>query len=179
MSASSRLSFVFTSLMLLVLSAAAVQAQAAKCRPCQIAQKSCFVSCLGLHDDHKLRSCVIGCDNAAALCSCDEPPTLSSEDYVARSGLQVESVLKTAACHSTTACGPEYGSCAAWSSYSDCGDPFCGVALGCGECDEWGRCEAGGPAMRQARERYRVCFNAQSQPCTEYQRAWITLSCGC
>ncbi|MEA2563664.1 MAG: hypothetical protein QOH06_5168 [Acidobacteriota bacterium] len=141
MSISTRLSFI-TALLLLVLSAGAVQAQ--------------------------------------------EAATMNSEDFVARFGFQASptSGLKVvtafaAACHSTTPCGSAYGACANWSSFSDCGDQFCGAALGCGECDEWGHCEAYGPALKQLRERYRVCFNQLGQSCTEYQLAASTGGCGC
>ena len=178
MSVSSRLPFAISALLLLVLSAAAVPAQAAKCRPCQIAQESCSVNCFGREDKDEMRSCLIGCDNAAALCSCDEPVTLSSEDYVARFGSQDVTQLKSA-CHDTTTCGSEYASCASWSGYTNCGDPFCGPTLGCGECNEWGQCTAGGPGMKQFRERYRVCFNAVGDPCTEYQRTTSSGGCGC
>jgi hypothetical protein len=129
MSPSTHLYFT-TALLLLVLSAATVQAQEAQavmCRPCAIAQERCSVNCLG-REGKAIGSCLIGCDN--------------------------------------------------WSSFSDCGDEFCGAAFGCGECNE-GQCEAYGPAMRQLRERYRVCFNPQGQPCTEYQLTATTLGCGC
>ena len=33
--------------------------------------------------------------------------------------------------------------------------------------------------MKQRRERFRVCFNAIGQSCTEWQRTMITLGCGC
>lgn len=182
MSVSTRLSFVITALLLLVLSAAAAQAQAraqaARCRPCEIAQERCSLNCFGREDKNEIRLCLIGCDNAAALCSCDEPATLSAEDYVARFGLTGATDLK-AACHSTTTCGLAYGACTNWSSYTDCGDPFCGIVVGCGACDEWGHCEAGGPGMKQKMERYRVCFNQLNEPCTEYQVTTIGLDCGC
>ena len=178
MSASTRLSFVLTALLLLMLSTAAAdaQAQAAKCRPCQTAQQRCMVNCLG-RADNQVRSCLLGCDNAAAVCSCDEAATLSSEEYVAKRGLKVVTAFSEA-CHSTTPCGSEYGSCAGWSSFSDCGEQYCGYAVGCGLCDEW-QCEYGGPALRQDLERYRVCFNQYSQPCTEYQRSSSNYGCGC
>lgn len=179
MNVSTRMSFVITTgLLLLVLSAGAAEAQAGRCRPCEIAQERCSVNCLG-REGNAVGACLNRCDNAAAQCTCDEPATLSSEDYVERFGGVKVVTAFSGACHSTTPCGSEYSSCASWSSYSNCGDPFCGVALGCGECDEWGHCEAGGPAMKQFRERFRVCFNQQGQPCTEYQRTAVTQGCGC
>lgn len=179
-----RLSFV-TALLLLVLSAAAVQAQAAKCRPCEIAHESCSVNCLG-REGKAIGACLIACDNAAAVCTCDEPATLSAEEYVARFGPQagahagpkVVTEFSTT-CNSTTPCGSSYGACTNWSGFSACGDPFCGSAAGCGECDEWGRCEYYGPAIRQFLERYRVCFNSLGESCTEYQRSASTGPCGC
>jgi hypothetical protein len=188
MSVSTRLSFI-AALLLLVISAAAVQAQPARCRPCEIAQERCSVNCLG-RQGKAIGACLIQCDNAAAVCSCDEPATLNSEDFVARFGQQPgpqagsEAGLKVvtafaAACHSTTPCGSAYGACANYSSYSDCGDPVCGLVMGCGACDEWGHCQAAGQGMKQLRERYRVCFNELGQSCTEYQRTQTSLGCGC
>jgi hypothetical protein len=179
MSMSTRLSFVLTSLLLLVLSAAAVQAQEVACRACAIAQESCAVNCFGRDDKKEMKACLIGCDNAAAVCSCDEPATLNSEDYVARFGFLEAVTDSKAACHSTTPCDSSYGACANWSSYTNCGDPFCGPTLGCGVCDEWGQCTAGGPGMKQFRERYRVCFNEFGQSCTEWQRTTSSGGCGC
>jgi hypothetical protein len=89
--------------------------------------------------------------------------------------------LTKAACHGNVSCQPNYPSCASWSGYSDCGDPFCGLALGCGEeiCDEWGFCRPGrGPAWRQPRERFRVCFDQFGNSCTEWQQS-VSISCGC
>lgn len=175
---STRVSFVFTALLLLVLSAAAAEAQEGKCRPCQIAQEQCSVNCMG-REGKAIGACLIRCDNAAALCSCDEPATLSAEEYVERFAPTKAVTDFSVACHSTTPCGSAYGACTNWSTYSACDDPFCGPTLGCGECDEWGHCEAGGPGMKQRRERYRVCFDQLNQACTEYQRATVSLGCGC
>lgn len=184
MNVSTRVS-VIAALLLLVLSAAAVQAENAACRPCAVAQERCSVNCLG-REGKAIGACLVGCDNAAAVCTCDEPATLNSEDFVARFGSQPASRngLKvvtefSGVCHSTTPCGSSYGACANWSGFTPCGDEFCGAAYGCGECDEWGRCEAYGPAMKQFLERYRVCFNALGQSCTEYQRSSSTGPCGC
>lgn len=177
MSVSTRLSFIVTVLFLL-LSVGAAQAQAVKCRPCEVAHEKCSVNCLGREGDNEIRSCLIGCDNAAAFCSCDEPATLSAEDYVERFGLQGVTAF-AAACNPTTPCSSEYGACTNWSTFTDCGDPFCGPSTACRICDEWGQCTAAGPATKQNRERYRVCFNPQGVHCTEYQRSTATLGCGC
>lgn len=178
MSVSTRLSFL-TALLFLMLSAHTVQAQAKKCRPCEIAQERCSVNCLG-RDDGTIQSCLIGCDNAAAVCSCDEPATLGAEEYVERFDPSLKLVTElSVACHSTTPCDTSYGACTNWSTFTECGDPFCGPSTACRICDEWGQCTAAGPAMKQNLERYRVCFNALGQSCTEYQRSTATGECGC
>jgi hypothetical protein len=57
-------------------------------------------------------------------------------------------------------------------------EPFCSSANHCGdECPEFGPCP--GPAIKQRQERFRVCFNALGQSCTEYQRTLLNLGCGC
>lgn len=174
---STRLPFVIAALLLLALSAAAVPAQGARCRPCEVAQERCSVSCFGREND--LGACLLGCDNAAALCSCDEPATLSAEDYVERFGLDGATHFKAAACHSTAACGPAYGACTNWSTtYTECGDPTCGPTFNCPDCDEWGHCSPG-PGMRQLKERYRICLSELNEPCTQYQRSSNHLYCGC
>jgi len=175
-----RLSFLVIALILPMLSANAVQAQEAKCRSCEIALQRCAINCFGREEAKAMRACLIGCDNTAAACSCDEPATLSAEEYVARFDLiQGVTDSKALACHSTTPCGSYYGACTNWSSYTDCGDPFCGPTLGCGECNEWGQCEAAGPGLKQSRERYRVCLSALNEACTEYQRTSSSFGCGC
>lgn len=176
MSLSTRLSFVTA--LLLLQSAAAVEAQAARCRPCEIVQERCSVNCFGRGDKENIGSCLIGCDNAAAVCTCDEPATLSAEEYVEKFGLKLVTGFSVE-CHSTTPCGSEYGACTNWSGFSSCGDPYCGYAVGCGECNEYGQCEYGGPAEKQNLERYRVCFNQQGQSCTQYQLSVSTGMCGC
>jgi hypothetical protein len=178
MSLSTRLSFVTTALLFLVLSAVAAQAQTARCRPCEIALERCSVNCFGR--ENEIGACLIGCDNTAALCSCDEPATLSAEDYVERFGMKGASDFKAAACHPTTSCGPAYGACTNWSSYTACGDPTCSsFVVGCGACNELGQCEVTGPGMKQNLERYRVCLNGLGEPCTEYQRNANTVGCSC
>ena len=161
----------------------AVPAQAANCGGCGVIQENCASNCLGQEGKDELLACLMACDNAAAACSCDEPVTLRSEDVV-RQGLAGQgrswSALSAGACNSTTACGPAYPSCASWSGYSDCGDPYCGIYKFCGDppfCEEPDICF--GPALRTLRERFRVCFNASGQPCTEYQQISVVLGCGC
>lgn len=174
-----RLSLAVAALLLPMLSVTVAEAQDAKCRPCAITHERCAVNCFGREDKNEMSKCLIGCDNAAAACSCDEPATLGAEEYLARFDIIQNAIDSKAACHATTPCGSYYGACTNWSSYTNCGDPFCGVTLGCGECDEWGHCEAGGPGMKQARERYRVCLSALNEACTEYQRSFSGGGCGC
>jgi hypothetical protein len=169
-----RLSFVVLS----ILALSAAPAQAASCGPCEVARVDCSTNCFGREDKTELQACLITCENAAATCSCDEAVTLRSEDFVVKSTWRSTTAL-LAACHATTPCGSAYPSCGSWSSYSNCDAVFCGIGPGCGDCsDPVSNCGPG-PAMRQRRERFRVCFNALGQHCTEYQRATITLVCGC
>jgi hypothetical protein len=174
--------FVFAAL---ALGAGAVHAQSADLlapaaqsqlsEACALTQEQCTVDCLGRKERGAMVSCLMGCDNAAAVCARDAQPTLSSEWYVEQLGNLIG--MKAGACHDTTPCPPEYGSCGSWSDYFDCGDPWCGVyghcGSGCGEplCFE--------EATRQYKERYRVCLNQQAQACTEYQRILTVVSCGC
>lgn len=144
------------------------------CPACELAQKRCTVGCFGVGDKSTMAACLMGCDNAAATCSCEGKATLNSEDLIPRPDLFGEKAL---ACHSTTPCGTEYASCATWSGFYDCGDPYCGFYRWCGDCDSDFGCF--GPALRQHREQYRVCFNSQGQSCTEYQGAITFLACGC
>jgi hypothetical protein len=156
---------------------AALPVQAASCGACVAAQERCTTRCFGVQDKTAMTACLIGCDNAAANCSCDERVTLRSEDVLPRPDLLG---AKAAACNGTVTCGTEYSSCASWSAYYDCGDPFCAVYRWCGDqcADPTFGCF--GPAMRQSREQYRVCFNAQGQSCTEYRSGALTvLGCGC
>jgi hypothetical protein len=82
-----------------------------------------------------------------------------------------------AACHSTTPCGTAYPSCGSWSGYANCDDPLCSAAANCGNPCTGPLCF--GPAVRQFQERFRVCFNASGQSCTEYQQTFPVLHCGC
>lgn len=163
----------------LALGGASAAAQTAELdEACLVALDACSANCNDLGDEVNTASCLSRCERAASVCFGDAEPTLSADEYLAFWG---ENVLltKAAACNSTTPCPPEYGACTGWSGFSDCGDPFCGISTLCKICDEWGQCTAGGPATKQNRERFRVCFNAQMQGCTEYQRASQTLHCGC
>jgi hypothetical protein len=163
----------------LALGSAPAQAQAAELDgACLVALDACSASCNDLGDEVSSASCLSRCNTAVTPCLGDEEPTLSSEAYLTAWGENPLST-KAAACHDLTPCPPEYGSCGSWSAFEDCGDPHCGPSTLCKICDEWGQCTAAGPATKQSVERYRVCFNAQMQGCTEYQRASQTLYCGC
>lgn len=154
---------------------AAVLPPQARCAACVSAQKRCSATCFGLDGEMGLGACLTACDNAAALCSCEDGVTLRSEDVVtARPGL-IESL--TTACHSTTSCQPAYPSCASWSSYSSCDAPFCGTGNRCGlGCPNPGFCP--GPATIDRLERFRVCFDQFGNSCTEWQVTTLTV-CGC
>jgi hypothetical protein len=158
-------------------SASAQERSAALDDACLAALDVCSVDCTALDDGLQALTCLNRCDAAATICLGDDKATLSAEEYLAHQGYGLS--FKAAACHSLTPCPPEYGACTNWSSFSDCGDPHCGISTLCKECDEWGQCTAAGPAMKQDRERFRVCFDQQMQGCTEYQRTSSTLGCGC
>lgn len=165
----------------LLLFAAVAPAQPTPFEGIDPAYDRCLTNCFGLEDQEHFAACAIQCNNAAAMRPGDDEVTLSSEEYVERWG---DGVITTAgACHSTTPCPPEYGSCAGWSSFSDCGTPVCS---GFTYCCELG--PSGGPSMpicprepalRQYREHYQVCFNAAGQSCTQYARTSIVLGCLC
>lgn len=111
----------------------------------------------------------------AQAASSGERVTLRSEDFFAL--LDWPNPTESSTCHSTTSCGPEYGSCAGWSSPYSCSDPFCGEHQQCDFCPN-PPCGYG-PAMLQWTEYYRVCFNQAGEPCTEYAHAIINTGCGC
>src|SRR5918999_1008296 len=149
--------------------------QAASCGACAVAHKSCSKTCFGLQDKAGMGECLTACDNAAANCTCDQAVGLRSEELV---NFEWPSMAK-AACHGTVSCQPNYPSCASWSSYSDCDDPFCGFGPRCGGqiCDDWGFCWwEPGPALKQRRGRFRVCFDQYSNSCTEWQQT-LTSTC--
>ena len=150
--------------------------QAAGCNACAFAYQACSSACFGLEERTGMGKCLTSCDNAAALCTCDQAVDLRSEEVV---NFDWPSLTK-ASCHGTVSCQPNYPSCASWSAYANCGTPFCGVGAQCGECEYIeGRlfCEPG-PAWRQDRERFRVCFDQFGNSCTEWQQTF-TKTCGC
>jgi hypothetical protein len=148
--------------------ASAAVAQAASCGACTAAYQKCSNTCFGRADKSGMNKCLTSCDNAAAKCTCNDVSNLRSEDLVS---FDWPSVSK-AACHGTVSCQPAYPSCASWSSYANCEDPYCGSGAHCGDCtcDEF-RCFCGpGPALKQKEERFRVCFDQYGNSCTEWQQ---------
>ncbi len=165
--------FLIFGLTLLALAPGAAVA-AARCGPCVDAQKACAVGCFDRTDKAGFVACMMGCDNAAALCACDGQASLRSEDFVRSAGWR--GVAKDA-CHGTVSCQPNYPSCAGWSGYADCGDPQCGIYRWCGDCgDPFGCWDL---ATRQPRERFRVCFDQFGNSCTEWQGTLVLVACGC
>lgn len=157
---------------------AVAPAEAKDCQRCAFAHKRCSTTCFSLAEKGGMGDCLTACDNAVATCTCDQSVNLRSEDLVS---WDWPDTTKAAACHGTVSCQPDYPSCASWSTYSNCGDPYCGSGPRCGECtcDEWGHCFCGpGPAWRQSRERFRVCFDSLGNSCTEWQ-TFTSVSCGC
>lgn len=151
--------------------------QAAGCPSCALAHQKCSSTCFGEAEKGQMGACLTACDNAAATCSCDGPVTLRSEDLVQRGWA---SVTKAAACHGNVSCQPNFPSCASWSSYSACGDPFCDEGPRCGDCFcEGGHCFCDpGPALKSTQERFRVCFDQFGNSCTEWQVV-LNSRCGC
>jgi len=169
----------------LLLLAASVSAQPSTSRGGDVVLEHCLANCFGLGNQAQIEPCMIRCEDAAATTPVNDGVTLSSEEYVERWG---DGVITTAsACHSTTPCPPEYDSCAGWSGYTTCGDPFCGVyryccaygPVGGGPSPALPNCELFGDALRGYKERYQVCFNAAGQSCTQYERTLTFLGCGC
>lgn len=160
--------------------AMAAPAQAASCRGCEAFGASCTVDCLGLEAEVDRLACSSACNQAAATCSCDQP-TLTAEDAVFLGLVDPGQGSLGGACHSTTPCPPEYGACSAWSVPEECGDPTCGTYKFCGDppfCEEPNLCF--GPATYTQKEKFRVCFNAAQQSCTEWAQVLPAVpTCGC
>ncbi|WP_426754661.1 hypothetical protein [Myxococcus sp. Y35] len=77
-----------------------------------------------------------------------------------------------------------YGSCLAWSEYYDCGSlSACTSDASCRVCEydpQIGRpiCFRV-PGQLQPRNRYRVCFNAAGQSCTEFEQLFNNVCGAC
>lgn len=150
--------------------------QARGCQSCALAHQKCSATCFADVDKGQMSACLTACNNAAAICTCDGAVTLRSEDLVQRG---LVSITK-AACHGWVSCQPDYPSCAGWSSYSACGDPYCEDQHGCGDCNcDFGICVCEwAPARFVPNERFRVCFNQFGNSCTEWQ-GLVIYTCGC
>lgn len=107
---------------------------------------------------------------------------LRSEDLVQR-GFVI--ITESTSCNPVVNCQPDYPSCAGWSGYSGCGEPWCDLEPDCEDCSNCDPeisfpeclCDPG-PAHHEIFERFRVCFNQFSEPCVEWQRT-IGYMCGC
>jgi hypothetical protein len=92
----------------------------------------------------------------------------------------------TAVCQPTTtnSCvNAGYGSCASWSGFYDCGDLSACNELGCPRRVCYGTTRDSCTTVydgssSQGTNRYRVCFNAAGESCTEYEKS-SRLICGC
>jgi hypothetical protein len=89
---------------------------------------------------------------------------LRSEDLVDMAEMQVQ---LAAACPAPKTCAG-FGSCAAWSTTTSCGSAACGQQ--CFRCVRPSDpiCHSG-ITRSTFTSRFRVCFNAQQQSCTEFQ----------
>jgi hypothetical protein len=82
-----------------------------------------------------------------------------------------------AGCQASSSCPTTFASCTNWSTPSLCSSQ-CGPNL-C-FCRPILQCEGEPPELRgtDAFNSFRVCFNAQQQPCTEWRQT-ISTFCGC
>jgi hypothetical protein len=88
---------------------------------------------------------------------------LRSDDLVDISAMQA---TFNAACPASTTC-IGFNSCASWSSITSCGQRECGG--GCDVCNPKLLTCVTGIERSTFTTRFRVCFNAQQQSCTEFQ----------
>lgn len=80
--------------------------------------------------------------------------------------------IAAGACHGTTSC-PSPTSCGSWSTFYDCGQPFCAGDAFC-------EFKTGEDALYQPRERFRACVLANGSQCLEYQAgSAYRLHCRC
>lgn len=161
---------------------ASAPTQATTCVSCALAHQQCFATCFAETEKERMGGCLTACNNAAATCTCDEPVTLRSEDLVEQGFV---SFSEFTSCNPVVSCQPGYPSCASWSSYSGCGEPFCDLEEECEDCShcdpeiEFPECLCNpGPAHHEIFERFRVCHNQFAEPCVEWQRT-VGFLCGC
>jgi hypothetical protein len=121
---------------------------------------------------------------ASEISEAEEP--INSEQLL---GLQIAS-----SCNGSSTCPAENGSCAGWSSYSECGEPTC-TYRHCWYCFDEAEGQASSPngygtqappdcvripaAFDQPTERYRVCFDSGGNSCVEFQQSYYLLGCDC
>lgn len=144
------------------------------CESCGLAFQECFASCFADARKGRTGACLTACDKAAAICTCDEVAAVRSEDLVKWG---VVSLNQEASCHGWISCQPNYPSCAGWSNWSSCGGMECLMGPFCVECTEES-CPTEAPYMSAPQERFRVCFDQFSNPCTEWQIIDYP-GCGC
>ncbi len=157
--------------------------QTMACQSCVLAHQQCFATCFAGTEKEQTGACLTACNNAAVTCTCNGAATLRSEDLVQ---LGLVSITKSATCNPVVSCQPDYPSCANWSGYSGCGEPWCDLEPDCEDCsrcegyeDDWPICLCDpGPAHHEIFERFRVCFNQFGHSCVEWQRT-IGYMCGC
>jgi hypothetical protein len=157
--------------------------QAMTCERCVVAQQQCFATCFSETEKGLMGACLTACNNAAATCTCDGTVALRSEELVQRG---LVTFTESSTCNPVVSCQPNYPSCASWSGYSGCGDPFCDLEEDCPDCsrcegyeDDFPECLCDpGPAHHEIFERFRVCFNQFGDSCVEWQRT-IGYLCGC
>lgn len=148
--------------------------QSIACEECALAFQECFAGCFADARKGRTGTCLTACDKAAATCTCGEVGALRSEDLVKRWG---ETMDEEASCHGWISCQPTYSSCASWSNWSSCGEVECLMGPFCVECTEES-CPNEAPYVSAPVERFRVCFDQFSNPCTEWQIVNYP-SCGC
>lgn len=88
-----------------------------------------------------------------------------------------ESTASLTSCQPSSTCPAEFASCTAWSTPSlcaeSCGPGFC-------FCRPIRLCEGEPPVPRgtETFNSFRICFNPQQQPCTQWQQT-VSTFCGC
>ncbi|HEV7508628.1 MAG TPA: hypothetical protein VGS07_27360 [Thermoanaerobaculia bacterium] len=76
-----------------------------------------------------------------------------------------------AACHGFITC-PDPKSCASWTAFTACEDPFCDSHPSCD-------IKSNGIATVQLKERFRACTLSNGSQCIEWQTSSFVVHCGC
>lgn len=92
-------------------------------------------------------------------------------------GMRDAAAVALTGCQASTTCPAEFGSCTTWSAPSQC-DATCGPAQ-C-FCRPVIHCEGEPPEPKgtDSYNSFRICFNAQQQPCTQWSKT-VSTYCGC